>query len=313
MFFNQTMRTAYLSHPVFLRHEAGSGHPERPARLHAIEDRLIASGIMDLLRHHEAPPAARDQLCRVHTEAYVDFIGSVEPGDAVVMLDPDTGMNRYSLEAATRAAGAAVRAVELVMSGEAENAFCAVRPPGHHAGPDRAMGFCIFNNVAVGAAHALARFGLPRVAIVDFDVHHGNGTEAIFRDDPRVLLCSSFQHPWYPYPSLARPPANVRYAPLPAGSDGTTFRRIVGETLLPALDAFQPAMIFISAGFDGHRGDELGGLSLTESDFAWITREVMAIAERHASRRVVSLLEGGYHLPALGASVLAHLRALMVM
>jgi acetoin utilization deacetylase AcuC-like enzyme len=305
------MRTAYLTHPVCLRHDMGAHHPESPSRLHAIEDQFIASGVMDVLRHHEAPLVTREQLLRIHTEEYVARVERLAPRDGLVTLDPDTAMNRWSLEAARRAAGAAVHAVDLIMEGKVENAFCGVRPPGHHAEPDRSMGFCIFNNVAIGAAHALAHHGLARVAIVDFDVHHGNGTEAAFRGDDRVLLCSSFQSPWYPYTELDNRAANTLYAPLAAGTGSGEFRRVVSETFFPGLDAFRPEFLFISAGFDAHMEDDLGQLRLAEADYGWITREVVALANRHAAGRVVSVLEGGYELHALGRCALAHVKALL--
>jgi acetoin utilization deacetylase AcuC-like enzyme len=291
----------------------GSHHPESPLRLHAIEDQFIASGVMDVLRHHEAPLVTREQLLRVHTEAYVDRVEKLAPQVGLVTLDQDTAMNPHTLEAARRAAGAVVRAVDLVMAGSVENAFCGVRPPGHHASADRAAGFCIFNNVAVGVAHALVHHGLPRVAIVDVDVHHGNGTESIFRNEPRVLLCSSFQHPWYPHVHLENRARNTLYAPLPAGCKGDDFRRAVSEVFLPALEAFQPAFLFMSAGFDAHRSDDMGQLGLAEADYAWVTREVIEVANRHAQGRVVSVLEGGYEMHALGRSVTAHVKALMGM
>ncbi|MFA7618084.1 MAG: histone deacetylase family protein [Thiohalomonadaceae bacterium] len=305
------MRTAYISHPTCLRHEVGSHHPENPSRLHAVEDRLIAAGLMDLLRHHEAPLVTREQLLRVHVESYVDRVESEAPGEGLVMLDPDTAMGPHTLEAARRAAGAAVLAVDLVMAGKVENAFCGVRPPGHHAEADRAMGFCIFNNVAVGAAHALAHYGLERVAIVDFDVHHGNGTENIFRREPRVRFISLFQHPWYPYVDLDQCPANTLAVPLKASSGGSGFREAVDKLALPALDAFAPEMLFISAGFDGHREEDMGQLGLVEEDYAWLTRQLMTIAARHAGNRIVSVLEGGYEPSPLGRSVTEHIRVLL--
>jgi acetoin utilization deacetylase AcuC-like enzyme len=307
------MRTAYLTHPACLLHDMGPHHPESPQRLHAIEDQFIATGVMDVLRHHEAPRVTREQLLRVHTAAYIDKVARLAPAEGLVPLDPDTAMNAHSLEAAYRAAGAVVRAVDLVMEGAVENAFCGVRPPGHHASADRAAGFCIFNNVAVGVAHALYHHQLPRVAIVDVDVHHGNGTEAIFRNEPRVLLCSSFQHPWYPHVDLATRAPNTLYAPLPAGANSDDFRRALSEVFLPALEAFRPAFLFMSTGFDAHRADDMGQLGFTESDYAWVTREVIGVANRHAEGRVVSVLEGGYDMNALGRSVTAHVKALMGM
>jgi acetoin utilization deacetylase AcuC-like enzyme len=307
------MRTAYISHPDCLLHEMGAHHPERPARLRAIEDRLIAAGLMNLLRHYEAPNASHEDLWRVHERAYVAGVEACAPREGMVMLDADTAMNPYSLQAAYRAAGAVVRAVELVMDGEVENAFCAVRPPGHHAERDRAMGFCIFNNIAVGAACALERFRLQRVAIVDFDVHHGNGTEHIFRGDERVLFCSSFQHPYYPYAELNDSHRNVVHSPLKAGSHSEDFQQAVTGHWLPALEAFEPQMVFVSAGFDAHHEDDMAGLHLLESDYLWVTRALTEVAERHARNRIVSSLEGGYALSALGRSAASHVRGLMGM
>jgi acetoin utilization deacetylase AcuC-like enzyme len=227
-----------------------------------------------------------------------------------VQLDPDTAMNPYSLEAALRAAGAAVMATDMVMRGEADNAFCNVRPPGHHATRDQSMGFCIFNNVAVGVAHALAQYGLQRVAIVDFDVHHGNGTEAIFHDDPRVMLCSTFQHPFYPYSGADSGNAHIINVPLPAGTDGAGFRAAFMAHCLPALERFAPEMLFISAGFDAHREDDMAMLKLTEADYTWVTQQVKTLAQQYAHGRIVSTLEGGYALSALGRSAAAHIRVL---
>ena len=303
--------TAYISHPGCLLHEMDPEHPECPARLHAIDDRLKAAGIMDYLRHYDAPRAEVAHLARAHTMRHVQEIIAVAPGSGLVRVDPDTSMNPHSLEAALRAAGALVLATDLVIEGRHRNAFCNVRPPGHHAERDRAMGFCLFNNVAVGVAHALDEHELRRVAIVDFDVHHGNGTEDIFRDDPRVLICQTFQHPLYPYTGADSIPGHVINCPLPGGSGSREFRAAVSGAWLPELERFQPEMIFISAGFDAHREDPLAHLNLVEDDYAWVTREVMSVAARHASGRVVSTLEGGYALSALGRSATAHIRALL--
>jgi acetoin utilization deacetylase AcuC-like enzyme len=288
----------------------GDYHPESPARIHAIEDQLIASGVLDHLQQHEAPEATREQLLRVHAADYVDLIEASAPRHGMVQLDPDTAMNPYSYPAALRAAGAVVLGVDLVMTGKAENAFCNIRPPGHHAERARAMGFCIFNNVAVGVAHALAQHGLKRVAIADFDVHHGNGTENIFHDDPRVMLCSTFQHPYYPYRGADSGNDHIINVPLPAGTDGTGFRAAVKQYWLPALDRFQPELLMFSAGFDAHRDDEMAMLRLTEADYEWVTKEVKRVAEKFAHGRMVSVLEGGYELHALGRSALAHIKAL---
>jgi acetoin utilization deacetylase AcuC-like enzyme len=304
------MVTAYISHPDCLRHAMGSGHPEQPARLDAVQQALRAAGLYDRLRILDSVPVSHAQLGRAHSRAYVDEIEQASPLQGMTLLDPDTAMNPHSLGAALHAAGALVLAVDKVLGGDIDNAFCAVRPPGHHAMRDRAMGFCIFNNVAVGAAHALDTHGLKRVAIVDFDVHHGNGTEDIFHDDQRVMLCSSFQHPYYPYSGADSGNDHIIPMPLAAGSGGTEFRRAWEELGLPALERFAPEMIFFSAGFDAHRDDPLAGLNLVEEDFAWITSEVMAIAAGCAERRVVSTLEGGYDLAALGRSVVAHVGVL---
>jgi acetoin utilization deacetylase AcuC-like enzyme len=304
------MKTAYLTHSSSLRHNMGTGHPECPARIHAIEDQLIASGLLPFLFHHDAPAASREQLARVHTADYIESIFKSAPSSGLVYLDADTAMNPYSLEAALHAAGAAVNAVDLVMSGEAENAFCNIRPPGHHAGRSNASGFCIFNNVAVAAAHALEQHGLQRVAIADFDVHHGNGTDEIFNKDPRVMLCSTFRHPYYPYHGVESGNEHIINVPLAAGATGAEFRAAVSEHWLPALERFQPQLLLISAGFDAHREDDMGGLALREADYTWITEVLKDLAMRYANGRIVSTLEGGYALQALGRSVTAHLRVL---
>ena len=304
------MQTAYLSHPLCLKHEMGSHHPECPARIHAIEDQLIASGLMDYLQHHDAPEVTREQLLRVHTAAHIDHIAASSPAQGIVHIDGDTAMNPFSYQAALRAAGAVVMAVDLVMAGKVENAFCNIRPPGHHAERELAMGFCLFNNIAVGAAHALAHHGLQRVAILDFDVHHGNGTEQIFHDDERVMLCSTFQHPFYPYCGADSGNDHIINVPLKAGAGGTEFRDAVTQHWLPALEAFQPQMLFISAGFDAHRDDDMSMLTLLEADYAWVTTEAKRFAEKYAQRRIVSTLEGGYELHALGRSATAHIKTL---
>jgi len=304
------MQTAYITHPLCLKHDMGAHHPESPARIHAIEDQLIAAGLMDYLQRHDAPEATREQLLRVHAADYVDAIETAAPQHGLVQLDGDTALNPYTYQAALRAAGAAVLGVNLVMAGKAENAFCNIRPPGHHAERARAMGFCIFNNVAVGAAHALAAHGLKRVAIADFDVHHGNGTENIFHDEPRVMLCSTFQHPFYPYVGADSGNEHIVNVPLAAGTGGEGFRAAVTERWLPALERFRPEFLLISAGFDAHRDDDMAMLRLTEADYAWVTEMLKRIAEKYAQRRIVSVLEGGYELPALGRSALAHIKVL---
>jgi len=304
------MQTAYISHPLCLKHDMGTHHPESPARIHAVEDQLIASGLMHYLQHHDAPAATREQLMRVHDAAYIDSIESSVPPQGIVHLDADTALNPFSYQAALRAAGAVVLGVDLVTGKKVENVFCNIRPPGHHAERARAMGFCIFNNVAVGAAHALVHHGLQRVAIADFDVHHGNGTENIFHDDPRVMLCSTFQYPFYPYCGADSGNDHIINVPLAAGTGSEEFRAAVTQHWLPALEAFQPELLLISAGFDAHRDDDMASLKLTEADYAWVTEVLKRIAGKYAHGRIVSALEGGYELHALGRSALAHIKVL---
>jgi acetoin utilization deacetylase AcuC-like enzyme len=304
------MQTAYITHPQCQLHDMGRHHPECPERLQAIQDQLIASGLLGLLSEHEAPAASREQLIRVHDAAYVDEIAAIAPATGTIHVDPDTAMNPHSYRAALHAAGAAILGIDLVLQGQAANAFCCVRPPGHHAEQARAMGFCFFNNVAIGAAHALEHHGLDRVAIVDFDVHHGNGTEDIFRDDPRVLMVSTFQHPFYPYSGIQGRSERMVNIPLPAYSAGPAFRQVVEEHWRPALDRFRPQAIFISAGFDAHRDDDMASLGLVESDYLWVTHQIKEAAVSHAGGRIVSCLEGGYNLSALARSVVAHIKGL---
>jgi acetoin utilization deacetylase AcuC-like enzyme len=288
----------------------GAHHPECPARIHAIEDQLIASGLFGYLQHCEAPEVTREQLLRVHDAAYIESIKSAAPHQGSVDLDGDTTMNPFTYPAALRAAGAAVMAVDLVMGGKVENAFCNIRPPGHHAEKARAMGFCIFNNIAIGAAHALAAHGLSRVAIADFDVHHGNGTEHIFQDDPRVMLCSTFQHPFYPYAGADSGNDHIINVPLAAGAGSLEFREAVTNRWLPALEKFRPELLLISAGFDAHREDDMSMLRFVDADYGWVTQQLKHIAEKHCHKRIVSVLEGGYELHALGRSAMAHVKEL---
>jgi acetoin utilization deacetylase AcuC-like enzyme len=305
------MTTGFFSHPDCLLHEMGEWHPECPARLQAIEDQLIASRIDTLIERDESAPLADEAaLLRVHTQAHIDFLRNLSPKEGYAAIDPDTSMNPHTWQAALRAAGAALAATDAVIAGRYENAFCSIRPPGHHAEPARAMGFCFFNNVAIAARHALQVHGLERVAIIDFDVHHGNGTEAAFAGDPRVLMCSFFQHPFYPYSGTEHPMPNMVNVPIAARTRGMEVREAIDMLWLPRLEAFKPEMLFVSAGFDAHREDDLGNMGLVEDDFAWITEQVRAVAQRHAKGRIVSCLEGGYNLSALGRSVVAHLRAL---
>lgn len=304
------MTTAFISHPDTLLHVMDGQHPESPARISAIKDRLMSAHIYDHLQTHDAPVATDAQLTRVHTPAYVKHIRNIAPPAGIVRLDQDTAMGPMTLSAILHATGAVVMATDLVMSGQARNAFCCVRPPGHHAGKSYAAGFCIFNNVAVGVAHALEKHGLERVAIIDFDVHHGDGTEDIFRDDTRVMLCSTFQHPYYPYKGAESRSERMVNVPLAAGTNGEGFRKAVLEEFAPALNRFKPQMLFVSAGFDAHDQDPLANLRLVRSDYTWVTDFIMQVAAEHARNRVVSTLEGGYDLVSLADSATAHVRTL---
>jgi acetoin utilization deacetylase AcuC-like enzyme len=305
------MSTAIYSHADCERHEMGDWHPESPARLQAINDQLILARLDGLLEHRAAPLAQLSDIERNHSAAAIAMVRDRLPvGGQYYPLDGDTSLNAHSWNAALRAAGAAVAATDAVIDGEFDNAFCSVRPPGHHARPSAPMGFCLFNNVAIAARHALDVRALERVAIVDFDVHHGNGTAESFSFDPRVLMVSFFQHPFYPYTDPEPYSANCVNVPVPAGTRGDVVRQLVLEHWLPALHAFRPQMLFVSAGFDAHREDDIGGMGLVEADYAWITEQIMAVARRHAEGRIVSCLEGGYNLSALGRSVVAHVRAL---
>jgi acetoin utilization deacetylase AcuC-like enzyme len=308
------MTTAFFSHPDCRRHDMGAGHPECPQRLDAIDDHLLATGLDIALERHDAPLADLSDVELAHTHGYVaelkDLLEQIEASGECRALDPDTAACPGTWRAALRAAGAAVAATDAVLDGRAENAFCAVRPPGHHATRGEAMGFCFFNNVAVAARHALDVRGLKRVAVIDFDVHHGNGTEDILAGDERVLMVSFFQHPLYPYSGAVPKGTNMLNLPIPPYTRGGELRELIEANWMPALEAFRPEMIFVSAGFDAHREDDLGQLGLVEADYEWITLRIKAIADRHAQGRIVSCLEGGYNLSALARSVAAHLRVL---
>jgi acetoin utilization deacetylase AcuC-like enzyme len=289
----------------------GHHHPEQPARIAAINDRLIASGLDMAISHYDAPLVDASRLALAHEQSYLDSLEALSPDEGIAWVDGDTAMNPHSLKAARRAAGAVVRAVDLVLGGEARCAFCGVRPPGHHAERDRAMGFCFYNNIAIGALHALDAHGLKRVAIVDFDVHHGNGTEHIVAGDERILFCSTFQHPFYPNSGHECDEANVVNVPLPQGTGSEGFRAAVSDHWLPALERFAPELILISAGFDAHQADDMAGINLIDADYGWVTGELLTAARRSAQGRIVSSLEGGYDLHALARSVEAHLKALL--
>jgi len=304
------MTIALISHPECALHEAGDSHPEQPARVKVIEAVLHEYPFHVPVRFYGAPLATKEELIRAHTQEYVDWIFSVAPHRSYVEIDPDTYMNPHTLNAALRAAGAVIYAVDLVMSGEVRAAFCNVRPPGHHAEHGNAMGFCFFNNVAVGARHAMLKYDLQRIVIVDFDVHHGNGTQNIFQNDKHVLYCSSFEHPFYPGYDSELDNEHLLPVPLPAGTDSEEYRALVQAAWFEKIAAFQPQLIFISAGFDAHRSDPLADINLTESDYVWLTTEIVALAKKYCDGRIVSVLEGGYNLDALKQCVPAHVNAL---
>ena len=308
------MTTAFYSHADCRAHDMGRGHPECPERLDAIHDHLLATGLAVALELREAPLATLEQVGRAHSMGFVNELqAAIEPLTASgehVALDPDTSAGPGTWGAMLRSAGAAVAATDAVIDGHIANAFCAVRPPGHHATRGQAMGFCFFNNVAVAARHALDVRGLERVAIIDFDVHHGNGTEDIIAGDERVLMVSIFQHPLYPYSGTVPLGTNMVNVPIAPYSRGDVVRAAIEAMWLPRLEEFKPQMLFVSAGFDAHREDELGQLGLVEADYGWITRRLVEVAARHAQGRIVSCLEGGYNLSALARSVAAHLRVL---
>ena len=305
------MLTAYITHPDCLKHEMMEYHPECPRRITAIEDQLAAKGLMDYLRHYDAPNATIAQIETAHDKKYVEDIYNRSPLEGLRRLDLDTAMNPFTLEAAQRSAGAGILATDLVISGETKRAFCNVRPPGHHAKKDNAMGFCFFNNVAIAALHAIEHHKLKRVAIVDFDVHHGNGTEDILAHNPNILFCSTYQHPFYPNyagDSMEELMVNV---PLPAGTSGSGYRQAVMDNWLPALRKFEPEIIFISAGFDAHNEDDTGDFKLMDSDFIWVTDEICKVATEFSQGRIVSMLEGGYDIVSLGRCATEHVRVLM--
>ena len=304
------METLYITHPACRLHEMGDWHPECPQRLDAVSDQLAASGLMDFLSHRTARAALPEDVLRVHTPEYLSFLRQHAPAQGYFPVDPDTIMNPDTLQAAWAAAGAGLTALDEILTGQAQTAFCAIRPPGHHARPGQAMGFCFFNNIAVAARYALEHHGLSRIAIVDFDVHHGNGTEEALDGDDRVMMCSFYQYPLFPNTRREQVGPNMINVPVDAYSGGDVIRTLVTERWLPALRSFQPELILVSAGFDAHREDEMGSLKLVEADYAWITERLVEIAADSAHGRIVSFLEGGYDLSALGRSAVAHVRAL---
>jgi acetoin utilization deacetylase AcuC-like enzyme len=305
------MKAAYISHISSTRHDMGEGHPECPDRVSVIADRLLMRGVLDYMESFEAPQATREQLGRAHDALYVAELLSKAPTAGYVQLDPDTAMNPHTATAALHAAGAAVLATELVARGGFSRAFCNIRPPGHHAERGAAMGFCFFNNVAVGMRHALDVLGLERVALIDFDVHHGNGSENIFAGDERVLMVSTFQSRLYPFNGEEALGPNMCNVPLAPYSDGVALREAVSSRWLPALRDFRPQMLFVSAGFDAHREDDMSHLGWTDADYGWVTRQLVAVADEWCEGRIVSVLEGGYALPALARSVEQHVRTLI--
>ena len=306
------MVTLFLSHPICLEHETGYGHPERPDRLRAVEAALGQDRFKDLIRE-EAPEAELATIERAHPKAYIEAIEKAVPDKGLVMVDGDTTLSPASFKAALRAVGAGVRAVDQVAAGKVKNAFCAVRPPGHHAEASRAMGFCLFDNIALAALHACAKHGAERVAVVDFDVHHGNGTQAIFWSDEDLCYASTHQMPLFPGTGALSETGvgNIFNAPLKAGDGKSAFQAAYDERILPALDAFRPDFLFISAGFDAHKRDPLANIELENEDFAWVTQKLVDIADKHCSGRVVSMLEGGYDLRALAESGAEHVAVLM--
>lgn len=304
------MQTAYITHSLCLKHDVGGHHPECPARIRAIEDQLIASGLINYLSHYDAEEANLEDLQRAHSDDHIAKIRDNIPEAGVFEIDGDTSLNPFSWKAALRASGAVIQAIDLVLKREVSNAFCCIRPPGHHAERNGASGFCLFNNVAVGALYAVEKCGVPKVAVVDFDVHHGNGTEDILKDNPNVLFMSTFQHPFYPYCGADSTSPNVVNVPMKAGTTGKDFRDAVEKHWLPALHEFKPDLLLISAGFDAHWEDDMGSFKLLEKDYQWVTEQLMAIGDTYCGGKVVSVLEGGYELHALGRSVLTHLKVL---
>ena len=305
------MSVAIITHTECAEHGAGIPHPESRLRLSAIHDALVESRLEPLLDFYEAPLADKHQICNAHDANYIDSIFRAAPKEGVIWLDPDTFMTPGSLNAARRAAGANILAVDLLMQNKATQVFCSVRPPGHHAEYAHAMGFCLFNNIAVGAAYARQKYKIQRITIIDFDVHHGNGTEDIFRDEPGILLCSLFQHPFYPYKGGDTLSDYVINIPISAGTEGPEYRKLFTSICIPAIETFEPELILVSAGFDAHIEDDLAGLCLTDTDYAWLANKIKNIAQKFCKGKIAFTLEGGYSSPALSRSVVAVIKELI--
>jgi len=305
------MSVAVISHHKCNEHNMGDHHPETPLRIGAIQDQLLSSGLDYVVKQFDATPIERNIIELAHDKKYVDYIFDNAPTEGTFSIDDDTKMTPCTLPAALLSAGAAINAVDKIMANEIKSAFCATRPPGHHAERDKGMGFCFFNNIAIAALYAQKKYGLKRVAIVDFDVHHGNGTENIIKDKKGILFCSTYQYPFYPFEMKESDTPPIINTPLAATTRSAEFRQAIRDHWLPALDKFKPQMIFISAGFDAHIEDDMSQVSLTEADYQWVTDEVKYIADMYAEGRIVSTLEGGYSLSALGRSVVAHLNGLI--
>jgi acetoin utilization deacetylase AcuC-like enzyme len=305
------MSVAVISHYKCCNHDMGDHHPEAPQRLGAIQDQLLSSGLEYVIKQFDATPIDRSIIELAHDKEYVDYIFDNAPSEGTFDVDDDTQMTPSTLPAALLSAGAAINAVDKIMAKEISSAFCATRPPGHHAERDKGMGFCFFNNIAIAAAYAKDKYKLDRVAIVDFDVHHGNGTENIVKDKKGFLFCSTYQYPFYPFEMQESDTPPIINTPLPATTRSAEFRQAIREHWIPALEKFKPQMIFISAGFDAHIEDDMSAISLTEVDYQWVTEELKYIADTYAEGRIVSTLEGGYSLSALGRSVVAHLKGLI--
>ncbi|WJG07879.1 histone deacetylase family protein [Aliiglaciecola sp. LCG003] len=305
-------QTAFISHPSCLLHDMGHDHPESPDRIHAIQDAMIQSGLANFVQKLPSHKVSIDLLKQTHTPRHVERIQQHAPIKGQYLnIDEDTRMNHGSFDAALYAAGSGMVALDGIFDHKFSNAFCAIRPPGHHAEKDKSMGFCLFNNIAVAATYAQQQYKLTRIAIVDFDVHHGNGTEDIVKNDPAILFLSSYQYPFYPYAIPEKASANCLHYPLPAGTDSDTFRQCYSQRVLPELRAFNPQLILISAGFDGHRSDPLADWNLVDNDYSWLTKQLIEIADNCCEGRIVSFLEGGYSLTALSSGATAHIRALM--